>query len=653
MKTDDGFRLLVIEDGPDAQENLRDILRMDGHHFDIVGTGGEALALCERSAYCAIILDWTLPDGTGEMLLPQLRLRCPQAAILVITGTVGLGGTLAAIRHEVVDYLVKPFDSGDLRKSLLRIVERWQLMVAKERSEAALRALLEAAPCAILIFRPDRTTAYFSPYATRLTGYAAEELLGKDYGPILVRDAESQQRIDSEAETVLAGGQTRGFEHPVWCKDGTRRWLVWNAERLDDYKGAAAVLAVGQDISARRVAEQRLLAEHSSARVLAEAADLAEAAPKLLRAVCASVGWDRGEWWEFDAAAGALRCRESWYSPSPEVEEFERFTRSRSLAPGSGLPGSVWRTGAPVWLDDLCDDALSIRLESSEPGGYRSAFAFPALFHQGPLGVLVFFSREAQSAEPELLSCMASLGSQIGQFVARKRAEQRALEAERLAAVGEVMNGLIHEGRNALQRGRACLEMLAIEVEGQTAAIGLIDRVQRAHDQLHRLYERVRDYAMPLKLDRELHQLDQILLDAWEGLSANHQGRDAHFHHEKGDLPLRSYVDRAKLLHVFHVILDNSLSATNGPVEIRAIWSQTLADGHPAFRVAINDDGPGVSSSARQKMFQPFNTTKTHGLGLGMAIAKRIVEAHDGTIALNDGHAPGAEFVVTLPRAAS
>jgi signal transduction histidine kinase len=66
--------------------------------------------------------------------------------------------------------------------------------------------------------------------------------------------------------------------------------------------------------------------------------------------------------------------------------------------------------------------------------------------------------------------------------------------------------------------------------------------------------------------------------------------------------------------------------------------------------IRIRDNGPGLEPRARREVFEPFFTTKSKGTGLGMAIAKRILDAHGGVIAVGDVGAPGAEFVLTLPR---
>jgi signal transduction histidine kinase len=335
------------------------------------------------------------------------------------------------------------------------------------------------------------------------------------------------------------------------------------------------------------------------------------------------------------------------------AEEFDALSLPLTFAPGVGLPGWVWTTGKPAWLDDLASESRSTRAQPATKAGLKSEFAFPVLLDGRPLGILVFFSREPEPSEPELLSCMASLGSQIGQFLARKRAEERVLQAERLAGIGQAMDGLIHEGRNALQRAKACLEMLAIEVEGQVGAAGLLTRLQLAQDHLHALYQEVSEFAAPLRLNRQPHHLGRILAEAWDELSAEKKGGEARFHQEDGSLDLHGFVDRAALRRVFREILDNALAAAIGQLEIEAVWSETLLEGRPAPEVAIRDNGTGLSPEARENLFRPFKTTKTHGLGLGVATAKRVVEAHGGKIALGAGDRAGTEMLVTLPRGGS
>ncbi|MCA9119600.1 MAG: PAS domain S-box protein [Planctomycetaceae bacterium] len=238
----------------------------------------------------------------------------------------------------------------------------------------------------------------------------------------------------------------------------------------------------------------------------------------------------------------------------------------------------------------------------------------------------------------------------VGQDITdRKVAEERALQSERLAAIGQTVTGLAHESRNAFQRSQACLELLALELEDRPEELELVSRIQRALDHLHRLYEEVRDYAAPIKLDRQLCDLAHLWRDAWSHLEVSRAGKAIALSEslECGDLAL--HVDWFALGQVFRNIFENAIAACSEPGSISVSCESTALEEHPAVRIRIQDSGPGIPRDARSRVFDAFFTTKTKGTGLGMAIARRIVEAHGGTIELGDVD-EGAEFVIVLPR---
>jgi signal transduction histidine kinase len=232
----------------------------------------------------------------------------------------------------------------------------------------------------------------------------------------------------------------------------------------------------------------------------------------------------------------------------------------------------------------------------------------------------------------------------------RKNAQERLLQTERLAAIGQMVTGLAHESGNALARSQACLEMLALEVEDRPEALNLVSRVQHAQDHLQQLYEEVRGYASPLKLQRELWSVTGIWRQAWTTLELPRRGRDATFREELCGIDPDCQIDPFRMQQVFRNILENALAACKDPVLITIRCSETNLKGRPALRVTVRDNGPGLTPEQRQRIFEPFFTTKTKGTGLGMAIAQRIVEAHGGQITIGAGNVPGAEIIITLPR---
>jgi hypothetical protein len=229
-----------------------------------------------------------------------------------------------------------------------------------------------------------------------------------------------------------------------------------------------------------------------------------------------------------------------------------------------------------------------------------------------------------------------------------KQARRRAVESQRLAAIGRAVAALAHESRNALQRSQACLEMLALEVQDRPRALDLVYRIQIAQDHLARLYEEVRRYAAPVVLHRTPENLADVVALAWSHLEPLWKGRAVALRCAPWDDRWRCAVDRLALAQVFRNVLDNALAAAADPVEIDIAWADALLDGKSAVRASVGDNGPGMNAEILENVFEPFFTTKSHGTGLGLAISRRIVEAHGGQMTVESRR--GVEVVILLPK---
>jgi PAS domain S-box-containing protein len=238
----------------------------------------------------------------------------------------------------------------------------------------------------------------------------------------------------------------------------------------------------------------------------------------------------------------------------------------------------------------------------------------------------------------------------VGQdFTERREAQERLLRSERLAGIGQMVTGIAHESRNALQRIQSCTEMLELEIEGNEEALQLVRRSQEAQDNLLRLFDEVRGFVAPIQLERGPTRLDHAWREAWQLLETARRGRDARLVEHTDHVDLEANFDRFRVVQLLRNLLENSLAACSDPVVIEIGCRDVQLKGQPAVELRILDNGPGLTREARKNVFEPFFTTKTKGTGLGMAIARRIVDAHGGKIAVGDS-STGAEFVITLPR---
>ncbi len=237
--------------------------------------------------------------------------------------------------------------------------------------------------------------------------------------------------------------------------------------------------------------------------------------------------------------------------------------------------------------------------------------------------------------------------------------QRRMLQTERLAAIGEAITGIAHESRNALQRSQACLEMLARRISDRPEATELAGRTQQALRELHLLYQRVRDYAAPLQLQPVVMNLRQIMQQTLSDLSSTIESRQAHIV-ELIEPPgaadrFEGHVDPDALKQVFRNVLENALDpeldrlVQRSHVRVELKWGETMVEERRFIRLRIQDNGPGFHEGSGERIFEPFFTTKTRGTGLGMAISRRIVDAHRGTIAAHSQPGQGLQIEITLP----
>ncbi len=180
-----------------------------------------------------------------------------------------------------------------------------------------------------------------------------------------------------------------------------------------------------QDFARRMQDTQRLKAQHAATKVLAEADALDEAMPDILQAICESLDWQWSALWTIDDDTQKLYCGKVWHSPDVSMEEFTNISKTFALAVGVGLPGRVWEKGAPAWIVDVQVDPNFPRAPVARQVGLRGAFCFPIHGSLGILGVMEFLTTRSEEPDNSLLAMLDAIGSQIGQFIERKLAEEQ------------------------------------------------------------------------------------------------------------------------------------------------------------------------------------------------------------------------------------
>jgi PAS domain S-box-containing protein len=342
--------------------------------------------------------------------------RGPFAALLPMQSVLSLQMFLLAIAVPLI-FLAAAIEERRKKEESLR------------ESEERFRTMADVAPVLIWTTDADKLCTYVSQTWLDFTGKIFEQELGNGWaGDIHPSDREA--RLAAYAHCF---DQRSPFtlEYRLRRHDGEYRWLLdKGTPRFASDGTFLGYIGSATDITERKRAEERLRVQHTVAQILAEAATIEEATPRILRAMGECLGWDVGALWRVDREAGTLRCVELWHKASIKVPEFERASREFTFVPGLGLPGRVWSSREPEYIADVVPDPNFPRAPIAEREGLHAAFGFPLLLGGEVLGVVEFFSREIGQPDQELLNMLATVGSQIGQFIERQRAETELRESE-------------------------------------------------------------------------------------------------------------------------------------------------------------------------------------------------------------------------------
>ncbi len=220
---------------------------------------------------------------------------------------------------------------------------------------------------------------------------------------------------------------------------------------------------------------------------------------------------------------------------------------------------------------------------------------------------------------------------------------ERLLNAERLAAIGETAAMVGHDLRNPLQGISAATYALKTKFRSLTfeQARELVEIIEKSLEYADGIINDLLDYSKEMRV--ELHETTPRTI-AKDSLMRIKIPRNIAILDLTRDGPILN-VDAANIRRVFINLIENAIEAMREGGEITI--SSTESNNN--IELSFTDTGPGISEEIMEKLWQPLMTTKPKGLGLGLAICKRIAEAHDGSISVKSTLGHGTTFTLTLP----
>lgn len=237
-------------------------------------------------------------------------------------------------------------------------------------------------------------------------------------------------------------------------------------------------------------------------------------------------------------------------------------------------------------------------------------------------------------------------------LLARERMEvasNKLIQAEKLASIGRISAGIAHEIRNALTSVKLNIQKLVQsdrlgETEKEHLSIS-----QEGIGQMEKFVKELLDFTRVSELNLARFSLEQILDESIKTLADTLELKKVVLEKSYEEGSPQVLVDADKLKQVFLNILRNAFEAVEEEGKINISLSLLKEQEGSKIRVFISDNGCGIPEENRETIFEPFYTTKASGIGLGLPIARKIIEQHKGTIRVKENAAQGTSFEILIP----
>ncbi len=364
-----------------------------------------------------------------DRALPWILLA---GGILVSVLLSGLIRSLASLRARAQQLAIQITE--DLRVSETKLIEAQRLT----------QSMIEALPNPIFFKGTDGRYQGVNQAWERFFGRRREDFIGKSVYDLYSGDRAIAERMDLLDQSLWRSPGSQTYEAVIPAAGNVLHDVVYYKATYGRSDGeVVGLIGTIIDITERKQSERRREMEHAVTRVLAEAGDLREAVPRIIRTICDTMGWHYGDHYVLDPELSALRRQDAWYVDTPEMKAFDaafthRIIRIDQDEMTKGLVRRAYATRQPVWIADLAAESGVKRGEHISRAGLHGAFAFPVVANNHVLGVIEFFHTQIRQPDEMLLAIARSIGSQVGQFIVRMHAE----EALKFVAMHDALTNL-------------------------------------------------------------------------------------------------------------------------------------------------------------------------------------------------------------------
>ncbi|MBD2204640.1 PAS domain S-box protein [Calothrix sp. FACHB-1219] len=363
------------------------------------------------------------PFNITSMLNTPIRLGGKTVGVLCLE-------TVAIPHHWTLEDQNFARSLGNLVSLALEARERRRAEAARRMSEEKLGSALRSSPDPISLSTfPDMRYIEVNDSFCTFFGYSRSQVIGHTSAELGIwANPEESNFLRQMLEQTKV---LRNHEVDIRTAGGEIKTTLLSAE-MSEIDGQKYILGTAKDITERKQAENESRLLLLTTQAMTRAIDVNSALSMVLRLICQNIDWDFGEAWIPSDDGAILEHSLGWYGDRNNLEEFCLESKSLKLALGEGLPGRVWQSKQPEWIEDISRVAQPIFLRSPQATnlGLKAVFGVPIIAANKVLALLVFFKSTAMSVDKRLLLLVGAVASQLGGLIQRKQVEAAHRKSE-------------------------------------------------------------------------------------------------------------------------------------------------------------------------------------------------------------------------------
>jgi len=608
--------ILIVEDDKIIVLNTRNILHHLGYKKVYVANSGVgALKIIEEKHPDLILADIVLDDKINGIELAKQVSAHHKIPVIFVTAYSNEKIIEEAKHSEPYGYITKPFTIDDLRIAIEIALYKFKIEKKLRESEAKLKTILHTMPSGLFTIDLNKTIKTWNKEAEIITGLKAKEVIGKFCPEILICD-------ECKKGCLLFDDDV---DKPIYHRESVihinRReiTLLKNEDVLKDPDGNNIGGIVSFiDITKRKQAEEQIITKSLFLESLIQQSPL----PTFVT----------------DSKGFNVMVNEAFLKLYAVPGKDMILGRNALTDPASVSYGMVkyFKEALKGKIVEMPD------MEFVSPHENKKIIArckmFPILDPTDTLTNVVVIQEditERKRAEEELRKAYSQL----------EETQIELIQSQTLAALGGFASGIAHEIRNPLANISASAQYCIKTFDLTKKAINYLRIIIRNSNKANRIIKELLDFARPSKFVFKQGNILQPLNKTCELIRAKRLNNNIRLYKRCSKALPKILMDKKRMEQVFLNIIINSIDSMSkgGRLSIIAYLEKEYVI------IEISDTGKGIPKQDISKIFNPFFTNKSNGVGLGLSVTHRIIQSHKGKIEIESKYHKGTKFTIKLP----